>query len=207
MTTPQDEKLEFGQGYASQQLMRKGSAMRRMVKSFYVNNVIRHVDGPTVDVGCGAGQILERLPAGSVGIEVNPVLVAGHVARGLDVRTAQLNPARIDLSSLAAKQFNTLVLSHVLEHFADAQSVLKTLLTDAKALGIKKLIIIVPGQVGYRSDATHKTFVTEAYIKANGLTRFEGFELQPTSYFPGNFKALGELFIYHEMMLIYTRPP
>jgi SAM-dependent methyltransferase len=205
MNTNRQAEPEFGAAYASKQLARKGSMLRRWVKSFYVARVLSVVRGPTLDVGCGAGQILERLPPGSAGIELNPVLVEQHQARGLDVRQAQPDAARIDLSPAAPGAFRTLVLSHVLEHFVDAHRVLGQLLADAGARGIERVVIVVPGRVGYDSDATHKTFVTRAYLAEHGVEAGAGFALAQASYFPGDAAWLGRWYVYHELMLVYDR--
>ena len=205
MNTKTETKPEFGDAYAGNQLARRKSVLRRIIKSVYVANVLKLVKGPTIDVGCGAGQILERLPAGSVGIEVNPVLVEQLNARGLDVRRATPDAERIDLSAIEPGVFRSLVLSHVLEHFDNAHQVLARLLADAKVLGLERVVIVVPGLVGYRSDATHKTFVTMAYLKEHGALACEGFALRQANYFPGNAAWIGKWFIYHELTLVYER--
>jgi SAM-dependent methyltransferase len=198
---------EFGGDYAQWQMARKTNVMRRLVKARYINNLLRFVQGPTVDVGCGAGQILERLPPGSLGIEVNPVLVRELNQRGMTVKQAQADPARLDISAAAGGSYQSLVLSHVLEHFDDAAEVLRKLLADARQLGIGNVIIVVPGQVGYGSDVTHKTFVTWDYLQQHGVLACQGYALTHHSYFPGNVAWLGKVFIYHEMMLVYRPSP
>ena len=60
------QKEEFGRDYARSQIDRQKNPFRKLIKSFYVSRILQHVDGPAVDLGCGAGQILERLPVGSV---------------------------------------------------------------------------------------------------------------------------------------------
>jgi len=194
---------EFGSDYAANQIARQRNPLRKLIKSFYVSRVVRHVSGPTIDLGCGAGQILERLPAGSLGIEVNPHLVSYLVERGFKVLPAVASDAGFDLSQIKKNAFKSLVLSHVLEHFDNANQVLVALLRDCCQLGIETVIIVVPGANGYRSDATHKTFVTMEYLHQYSMTDCEGFHLAHHSYFPINFKFIGELFIYHELMLVY----
>jgi len=194
---------EFGREYASSQLARRHSTVRRLIKSHYISNLLRHVTGPTVDVGCGAGQILERLPAGSVGIEVNPHLVHDLTNRGLKVFKAIPRTDRLDLSAIARGAYTTLVLSHVLEHFGNASQVLRLLLEDCADRKITTVIVVVPGEVGYRSDQTHKTFITLNYVREHHLTEYCGFSLAQQSYFPGNMRFLGKLFVYHELMLVY----
>ncbi|MBE0475129.1 methionine biosynthesis protein MetW [Rhodoferax sp.] len=196
-------KEEFGSDYAANQIARQRNPLRKLIKSFYVSRVVRHVTGPTIDLGCGAGQILERLPPGSLGIEVNPYLVSYLAARGFRVLPAVASNTGFDLSQVKKNEFKNLVLSHVLEHFDNASQVLGALLRDCSKLGIETVIIVVPGANGYRSDATHKTFVTMDYLRQCAMMDCEGFCLAEHSYFPLDFKFIGELFIYHELMLVY----
>lgn len=199
------DDAEFSREYAVRQLARRQHPLRRAVKRLYLDNLLRFVNGRTLDVGCGAGQLLERLPTGSVGIEVNPALVAHLNGCGLDVRAARADGERIDLSAVAAERFETLVLSHVLEHFDHADRVLADVLHGASTLSANTVVVVVPGWVGYRSDPTHKTFVTIDYIRQTGLDACAGFELQETSFYPGNAAWLGRLFVYHELLLVYRR--
>ena len=196
---------EFGTAYAASQIGRQRNPIRKLVKSFYVSRVLRHVDGLAIDLGCGAGQILERLPAGSLGIEVNSNLVEDLARRGLRVMPAAEGQGGFNLTALRPNEFGSLVLSHVLEHFNHADEVLRKLLRDCAALGVSTVIIVVPGDAGFRSDPTHKTFVTMEYLRSHGLIDCEGFQIFHSSYFPGNMKLIGELFLYHELMVVYKR--
>ena len=193
----------FGDAYAASQIARRESGLRARIKQFYLDRVLKHALGPTVDIGCGAGQLLEQLPPGSIGLEVNPALVQDLKTRGLDVMPIDPDHTRITLGDLPVGRVRTAVLSHVLEHFADAATVLRRLMQDCTALGITRLIVVVPGSVGYASDDTHRTFVTLDYLRARGLLHGPGFTLKHRSYFPGNVAAIGRLFIYHELMLVY----
>ncbi|MEO8407474.1 MAG: hypothetical protein ABI476_03505, partial [Oxalobacteraceae bacterium] len=71
------------------QLRRSRHPLRKSIKFFYLKNILRDVVGKTIDFGCGAGQLLTGLPAGSVGLEVNPHLVDA-------LRKAGLNAQRYD---------------------------------------------------------------------------------------------------------------
>lgn len=196
---------EFGVQYAASQLARRESRLRKRIKQLYLDRVLRHVSGPTLDVGCGAGQLLAQLPPNSMGLEINSVLVERLISEGLQVSQIAGSAERIELGDFAHGTFRTLVLSHVLEHFENAARVLENLLADCAARGIARVIVVVPGRVGYDSDATHKTFVTLDYLESEKLLASAGFMLTHRSYFPGNFRSIGRLFIYHELMLIYDR--
>jgi SAM-dependent methyltransferase len=199
------ENIEFGSHYARWQIDRKSNYFRRAVKKLYINNVLKYVRGPTIDIGCGAGQILERLPENSLGLEVNSALVSELKRCGLNVAQAKAIPGNIDLTAATLKIYNTAILSHVLEHFHDADSVLRNLLRSARELNIKEIIIVVPGKSGYASDVTHKTFVNWKYFLKNSLINCEGYSIVHRSYFPGNYEWIGKIFAYHEMLIIYTK--
>ena len=196
---------EFGFTYAESQIDRQRNPLRRLVKSFYVSRVLQFVHGLTIDLGCGAGQILERLPVGSLGIEVNPILVEDLAKRGLRVMPAAEGQDGFNLTALRPNEFGSLVLSHVLEHFNHADDVLRKLLRDCAELGVSTVIIVVPGDAGYRSDSTHKTFVNMAYLESHSLVNCEGFQISHSSYFPGNMQFIERLFVYHELMVVYKR--
>lgn len=195
---------EFGQAYALKQINRQRHPVRKIFKYFYVSRVLKHVKGLTVDLGCGAGQILKCLPPGSIGIEDNPYLIEHLTQQGLPVISAAEHKG-FDLSALQPHKFTTLVLSHVLEHFAEAHQILSKLLQDCARLEISRVIVVVPGMAGFNSDPTHKTFIDWEYLCSHNMLEHEGYTIAHRSYFPGNAQFLGKLFTYHEMMIIYDR--
>lgn len=197
--------LEFDSSYADEQLRRSRHPLRRVVKGLYLQNLLADVSGPTIDFGCGAGQLLERLPAGSTGIEINPHLTNELRRRGLNVVQGRPGVDPFAFDDIPAGRYETLVLSHVLEHFADAQQVLRRLLRRCGELGIGRLILVLPGLKGYHSDATHKTFVDRRYLTEHGLLSCEGYTASSLSYFPGNVEAIGRHFVFHEMKVVYRR--
>lgn len=196
---------EFDQRYAAEQLRRSRHPLRRLIKKFYLDQILREVAGPTIDFGCGAGQLLERLPPGSVGLEVNPHLVQALQQRGLDARYYDAYADDFSLSLLAGKQFKSFVISHVLEHFDDTSAVMHKLWRACAQFGVDTIVAVVPGAKGYASDATHKTFVTEQYIRDHGLTHCEGYTLARANYFPINATHVGDWFVFHELKLVYRR--
>ena len=195
---------DFGINYATEQLRRSHHPLRQIIKSFYLKNILRDVTGKTIDFGCGAGQLLARLPAGSVGLEVNPHLVCA-------LRTAGMNSQRYDdgddfsFTDFPCGQYKTFVMAHVLEHFDDAGKVLKRILSSCSRIGIERAIIVVPGAKGYQSDQTHKTFVDRNYLREHGLLNCEGYTAREISYFPINNESIGKYFIFHELKLTYDK--
>lgn len=197
------DTIEYGKDYALQQLRRSHQPLRRVIKYFYLNNILYEVRGPTIDFGCGAGQLLARLPAGSIGLEVNPYLVTELQKRGLNVLLYNPDTDQLSLSLLPQNHYKTLVIAHVLEHFADANLTLQTLLCSCSRLGIQRVILVLPGAKGFRFDKTHKTFIDRRYLEKQRLLCYEGYTVSKISYFPFNIECLGNYFTFHELMVIY----
>ena len=197
------ERSAYDATYAEWQLGRSRSLPRRLVKSLYLNNILRDVRGPTIDFGCGAGQLLARLPEGSIGLEVNPSLVEALTRRGLDVVHYDPEADQFRLAELRPNAFKTFVMAHVLEHFEDAANSLKRLLGSCRRLGVERVIVVVPGARGYASDDTHRTFVNRAFLEEHGLLEFGGYAVTSLSFFPINMESLGRLFAYHELKIIF----
>lgn len=195
---------EFGIDYAAEQLRRSRHPLRKSIKFFYLRNILRDVIGKTIDFGCGAGQLLACLPAGSVGLEVNPHLVGA-------LRKAGLNAQRYDpaddflFQGFSYGQYKTFVMAHVLEHFDDADKVLQKILRSCFRLGVERVIIVVPGAKGFQSDKTHKTLVNRRYLIEHELLKCEGYTVNEANYFPVDIELVGDYFVFHEFKLVYDR--
>lgn len=193
----------FGYAYASAQLHRSQNPLRRFVKGFYLRSLLGHVSGPTIDYGCGAGQLLRLLPEGSLGLEINPHLVEALRVAGLNVRLWQPVLEAFDLRGLDDRGYRTLVLSHVLEHLPDPTAALTRLLTACRRIGVNRVVVVVPGQKGYESDTTHRTFVDSKFIEKNGWGKIAGFRLAHRRFFPLPWERGGDVYIYNEMQLLF----
>lgn len=198
-------QFAYDSSYAERQLRRSRHPIRRFVKRFYLSNVLKDVHGPAIDFGCGAGQLLERLPVGSIGFEVNPDLVEALRDRGLDANQYDTATDQLCFSDVPEGRFTTFIMSHVLEHFDEAADGLRRILQSCERLGIKRVIVVVPGEKGYAFDATHKTFVNRAYLKENQLLHGAGYSVTSFSHFPVNWESVGNIFVFHELKIIYDR--
>lgn len=195
--------IEFDSKYAAEQLRRSRHPLRRLIKGFYLREILREVRGPCIDFGCGAGQLLTKLPPGSVGLEVNPFLISSLRERGLSVVEARAEMQDFELGSFANGVFRTLVIAHVLEHLPDPLAALQVLFAACTRLGIERVIVVVPGAVGYASDHTHKTFISQKWLDSNMPTEFAGFMRSSINYFPGNLEWIGRYFVFHEMKVVF----
>jgi SAM-dependent methyltransferase len=196
---------EFNIDYATEQLRRSRHPLRRLIKGFYVRNILRDVTGSSIDFGCGAGQLLARLPAGSIGLDINPFLVESLRRTGLNVSHYDAERDGFLLAELSENRYSTFIMAHVLEHFTDAALILRTLLRSCRRLAIQRFILVLPGWKGFLSDDTHKTFVDRRYLQREGLLSCEGYALTRIRYFPIDHEAMGRYFVFHELIAVFDR--
>ena len=196
---------EYDTGYAERQIGRSRNPLRKLVKHFYLNHILRDVQGRAVDFGCGAGQLLQKLAPGSIGLEVNPSLVSALQSGGLNVK--RYDPAYDELSFLELSPgfYGTFIMAHVLEHFENAADSLKKILKACGRLDIDRVIVVLPGKKGYMYDTTHRTFVNRDYLVSNDLLECEGYTIADMHYFPINLEWVGSYFTFHDFKVVYTR--
>ena len=200
-----DASAKFDRNYATEQLRRSRHPLRRLIKRLYLNNILSDVSGPTIDFGCGAGQLLARLPAGSIGLEINPYLVEELRRTGLSARAYDPSADQFALLDFPTGCYETLVISHVIEHLPDSAQAVRALWRACRRIGIRRIIVVVPGWKGFLSDKTHKTFVDQRYLDKHGLLSCEGYAVARACYFPFNMESLGKVFSYHELKIVYER--
>jgi hypothetical protein len=196
--------VDYDESYTQYQSGR--SAVRKLARRLYLRSAASLVSGPTLDFGCGIGELLERLPAGSMGLEYNQTTVEYCRRRGLDVHWYDGTADGWGLSAVQrGRRFESLVVSHVLEHFDDPVQLLAMLLPSAAALGITKALLIVPGQAGFRIDPTHRKFV-DLNMLASVISSFPGqWRIKVAKYFPFDLRVIGEVFPHHELQVLCER--
>ena len=154
--------------------------------------------GFVLDVGCGLGRNLANLNGHGVGIDHNEACVVEARNRGLVTFTT----SQFATSEFACKQrFDTLLLSHVLEHLPPEGSakILAEYLPYIRQPG-GKVVLITPQEVGFRSDPTHTIYLGLAELSdiatQAGLStiRRESFPFPP---WVGKY-----LFAYNENILV-----
>lgn len=166
----------------------------------YRANLRRQNLGATLDVGCGIGRQLAWLDPGSVGVDHNPHAVAVCRERGL---TAYQTGDFLASEHARPDAFDALLLAHVVEHMQrdEALAVIGMYLPFLRPGG--RLMLIVPQQVGFRSDPTHVRYVDGPDLAA--MARELG--LQPGEPWSFPFPSwAGRVFVYNETNLLATRP-
>ncbi len=193
---------DYGEDYARYQLERSG--FRKAVRKIYLQSAASQLKGPTVDLGCGVGELLSRLPDGSIGLDVNPVSVAHCRRRELEAHVYDGEADDWSLSPLDGRtDLQSLVISHVLEHLDEPMDKLSRLLGACSRIGIERVLVIVPGRRGFASDATHRTFINAAMLSTPVTTNRAGFSLTSTRHFPLNVAVVGKFFTHLELQAIF----
>lgn len=175
--------------------------LRRWVRRYYLRAAARFAHGPSLDFGCGVGELLQRLPPGSMGVEYNMATVEYCHRIGLNVIWYDGFEDNFALTAVPWKGCaKTLFLCHVLEHFDDPAHVLKQL-AHATEHEIERIVVIVPGKAGFRADATHRTFVDFQLLKTT-VSAMKGWSITCKRYFPANHVRVGDYFAHNELQVV-----
>lgn len=189
---------EFDSEYTRYQLNR--SALRKFVRRIYLRRACTQLRGRTLDFGCGVGELLSNLAPGSKGLEYNKATVEFCRNKGLDVEFYDGTSDDWALSVLGKEHgLSSMVVSHVLEHLDSPALILGKLMEAAKRIGVRRVLVIVPGKAGFRSDPTHRTFVDEPMLRS---AIPEGWKVLSIFHFPFNFARAGDVFLYNELHVL-----
>ena len=122
---------------------------KRAIPDPYRANLRRMRLGRVLDIGCGVGRCLAFVDANGVGVDHNPTSVARCRERGLEAYTPE------EFAAEDRGPFDTLLLSHVLEHTDEAQGadLLAQYVGHVRRGG--RVLLITPQAAGQRSDPTH----------------------------------------------------
>ena len=150
----------------------------------------RHLEGKTLDVGCGIGDMV-AYRQNTTGVDINPSTVKYCNEIGLDV--LQMKPDQLPFED---DVFNSAILDNVMEHIEDPGK----LLAEIKRVLVQngKLVVGVPGQKGYSWDSDHKVFYDLNLLKE--VMHVNSFIYENHSYLPFEFsyfdRALRQYCLY-----------
>lgn len=195
--------MEYGSDYTDYQ--RGRGRLRSLIRGAYLRSAAALVSGPTLDLGCGVGDLLKILPPGSRGLEYNKASVkyCGEIGLPVDWYDGFADDWRF--SSMECR-FESMVISHVLEHLHAPGEMLGKVLRSVRSLGISKVLVIVPGQAGFRSDPTHLTFVDFELIAGAIAGSASGFSIRRARYFPFGPASVGHWLVHHELQILCELP-
>jgi 2-polyprenyl-3-methyl-5-hydroxy-6-metoxy-1,4-benzoquinol methylase len=168
------------------------------VQAPYRWNLRRLKLGSTLDVGCGIGRNLLHLDGNGVGIDHNSSSVAAARAAGVRAFT----PSEFLASGLATRgSFDSLLVSHVLEHMTRAQAVelMQEHVAYVRAGGT--VVLITPQERGFRSDSSHVEFMDFDALRE--VAAAVQLSVRRTYSFPFP-RTAGSIFVYNEFVLVGT---
>jgi len=181
------------------------STIRKTVRTIYLNDIKKYCIGKTIDFGCGIGELLKILPAGSAGFEVNKVVVDFCKKNGLNVNLYVPEEDNYNFRMIEADTYETFTMNHVLEHLESSYEVINRIFESCERLRIRRIVFTVPGHRGYKSDATHQTFINMDYLKKTGVTDNKYYQLGVHKYFPVNSEAFSRYFTHNELRLVFDK--
>jgi 2-polyprenyl-3-methyl-5-hydroxy-6-metoxy-1,4-benzoquinol methylase len=175
---------------------------KRMIEPVnpYRWHIRRSCKTPVLDIGCGIGRNLGYLKdTKSVGVDHNDHSVQIATEKGFTAYTPETFRQKF---STDTGQFQTLLLSHVIEHMtlAEARSLIAEYLPFVRSGG--EVMIICPQERGYASDSTHVTFFDGKDIEE--LVTDLGLTLKKSYSYPLPRK-FGKAFIYNEIVVRATK--
>ena len=185
--------------------LRNRGSLRKFIRRFYLRDIRKYCMGKTIDFGCGTGELLSMLPAGSVGLEINRVAVEFCKSQGLDVRQYHLGEDDYRFEMITKGDYNTFTMNHVLEHIENSNAIIQKIFESCNRLGIKRIVFTVPGHKGFRSDKTHITFIDKKYFENNGLLDNKYYHLIISKYFPVNSAKFSRYFTHNELRLVFDK--
>jgi SAM-dependent methyltransferase len=179
------------------------SAFRKFIRGFYLRDIKRCCKGKTIDFGCGVGELLKKLPNGSIGLEINKVAVEYCRSVGLDVKLYSPEKDNYNLEMIPEKIFSTFTMNHVLEHLNEVNNTIKTLFESCYRLKVEIIVFTVPGIKGFKSDKTHQTFINKKYLAMHDLLNNKYYKLKKARYFPLNSEWFSRFFTHNELRLVF----
>lgn len=185
--------------------LKNRSPIRKRIRTIYLNDIRKYCVGKTIDFGCGVGELLKILPGGSVGFEVNKVVVEFCKKNGLNVNQYIPEEDDYNFRMIEAGRYETFTMNHVLEHLENSFEVINKIFESCNRLGIKRIVFTVPGHKGYKSDATHQTFINMDYLAKTGVCDNKYYQLRVNKYFPVNSEAFSRLFTHNELRLVFDK--
>ncbi len=179
------------------------SKIRRLVRQLYLHDIRKYCIGKTIDFGCGIGELLRILPKGSIGFEVNRVVVDFCTSQGMAVQLYRPEIDNYGLSQVENSTYSTFTMNHVLEHLDNSNLVIEKLFESCYRLGISRIVFTVPGHKGYLSDKTHITFIDRKYFNEHNLLNNPFYKLSHSKYFPINMEKVSQYFTHNELRLVF----
>ncbi len=127
---------------ATDKLLGLESLFHRARQKVILSTILKYKkEGLFLDAGCGTGLLLRHLPAGSVGVDINPRNIKKIKSHAPYAKVVKADLERLPFKS---RHFSNIVCTDVLEHFLYPAKPLKELYRVLKKSGV--IIGTVPGR-------------------------------------------------------------
>ena len=159
---------------------------------FFINPIVHLFRGYVLDIGCGNGEYLEQYTGPHLGIDALESNIKICNSKGIEAIKSDAN------LFIMEETFDTVLMSHVLEHLEKPEIVISNACHSVKKGG--HLIIILPCFEGFVSGLNeqvgHKQFVTEEYVepllKEFNFRKVKSYKFPP--FFGGKYKEVRLIF-------------
>jgi SAM-dependent methyltransferase len=182
-------------------LISRNSLRAYIRRNFYLKNILRFVEGKTIDFGCGVGEVLKYLPSGSIGLDPDKTSIKYCQNKNLNVKFYDLNKEKYGLNSLKNQEFDTLLMNHVLEHIDSPKEIMSKILREAKKLNLSRVVVAVPCKKGFKADETHIEYIDNDFFEKEIKTA--DYRIIHKKYYPINNKIAGNIFRHQELVVAY----
>jgi SAM-dependent methyltransferase len=171
----------------------ESSRIRQWLRKFlFIKPIVRLFRGYVLDIGCGPGIYLEQYSGPSLGIDAHPNNVKICEKNGIHAIETDAN------SFVQVNTFDTVLISHVLEHLDNPLGVIENAYRSTKPGG--RIIVIVPCSEGYiyglNDEIGHKQFITEDFVERS-MKSFNCKKIHSSTFppfFGGKFQELRIIF-------------
>jgi len=193
--------------YAEEYLfyLRNRNFIRKLIRRIYLLDIRKYCKGKAIDFGCGVGELLSKLPEGSIGFEINSLAIDFCRSQGLTVLHYFPEKDNYNFEMIPEGKYITFTMNHVLEHIENSFAVIEKIFESCSRLGIERIVFTVPGYKGFNYDKTHRTFIDVKYFSDNGLLNNKNYELRLSKYFPVNNAKFGHYFTHNELRLVFDK--
>jgi len=179
-------------------LRESGKIRTYLRKILFINPIVKEFRGYVLDVGCGVGIHLREYHSHSLGIDASEKNVKAGQEEKLNIIKGDAN------TFVQENTFDTVLLSHLLEHLSEPSKVLRNAYLSTKIGG--RIIVVVPCLRGFLTGFNdligHKQFISELYIDQHLFRRFGCKKVKSHTFPPFEIPYFGR---YQELRIIYQK--
>ena len=155
----------------------------------------RYLNGKTLDVGCGIGDLL-AFRENTVGVDINIKMVEWCCSQGYVAEIME-----VDKLPFSDGNYDSIVMDNVLEHIEKPEFILTEVHRVLVNGGV--FLLGVPGSLGYTKDSDHKVFYSKDKL-VETICKF-GFIEKKIFAMPLNLKWLDKRLSQYSLYGVFCR--